>query len=111
MSFVGETASVAVERQGDRLLYEGEPLEAEVSGTLQGPGFLYLRPHDIEVSEPGAGKLPGVVANIRRTATGRRAYIGLGADTVIEAELASSVDVPVGRQVGLRILRGQVFER
>jgi sulfate transport system ATP-binding protein len=110
MSFVGDTSSIPVECDGSRLLHEGQPFKASVEGVCSGHGRLYVRPGDIEIGVPEAGRLLGTLINIQRTAAGRRAQIALGGGaTVVEAEVDLTGKLTVGERVGLCVLRGRVF--
>ena len=110
MSFVGDTTSIPVEFDGDHLLYEGQAFDVSLTGSYRGSGRLYLRPGDVEIVDAGAGALPGVIVNIRRTTAGHRAHIKLGVqDVMIEVAMGQSKDIRKGECVGVRILRGRVF--
>jgi sulfate transport system ATP-binding protein len=111
MSFVGGTSSIPVEVEGGRLLYAGQPVRAEISGSCGGGGRLYVRPKDVVVGAPEAGLLLGTVVNAHRTAAGRRAQIALvgGAETIIEAEVGLSQKLEPGERVGLRFVRARAF--
>lgn len=110
MSFVGETSSLLVGFDDGKLVYEGRAFDATLVGSYRGPGRLYLRPGDVEIVSLGAGCLSGVVRSIRRTAAGRRVQIVPGAaDALIEVEVNHSIEVNLGDQIGLRIIRGRLF--
>ena len=110
MSFVGDTTSIPVEFDGDRLLYEGQAFDVSLTEPYRGGGRLFLRPGDVEIVDAAAGALPGVILDIRRTTAGHRAHIKLGArDVTIEVALGQSKDIRKGERVGVRILRGRVF--
>jgi len=111
MSFVGDTSSIPVEVADGRLLYAGQPFRADVTGTCDGGGRLYVRPKDVVIGPPETGLLLGTVINAHRTATGRRAQVSLvgGAETVIEAEVGVSQKLVPGQRVGLRFVRGRAF--
>jgi sulfate transport system ATP-binding protein len=110
MSFVGDTSSIPVEFDGTQFLHEGQPFKANVEGSCQGRGRLYVRPRDIEIIQAEAGRLAGTVINVHRTAAGRRAQITIGTtDTVIEGEVEIAKTLRAGDRVGILILKGRVF--
>ncbi|MBS0221524.1 MAG: hypothetical protein JSR91_12360 [Proteobacteria bacterium] len=80
-------------------------------GPYRGPGRFYVRPGDIEATAPDAACLSGVVLNVHRTATGRRAQVSLGlGEAPIEGELDRSAEIRADTRVGLRFRCGRVFE-
>jgi sulfate transport system ATP-binding protein len=111
MSFVGDTSSIPVEFDGQRVAYRKQSFAAEFEGQHHGPGRLYVRPRDVAIGAPQAGLLVGTVANVHRTAAGRRAQIALDdSDTVIEAEVDLRQALREGDRVGLRMLKARAFE-
>ncbi len=112
MSFLGDTSSIPVEFDGSGLLYEGQPFRAEFEGSCQRQGHLFVRPKDIEIGTPDAGRLVGIVINVRRTVAGRRAQIALGrAGTLIEAEVDLGREIVSGDRVGVSVLKGRLFSK
>ncbi len=110
MSFVGDTTSIPVEFSGDRLWYEGRPLNATFGASQQGRCRLYVRPRDVAVGDYVAGELAGTIVNIHRTAAGRRAEIALGnAKKLIEAEVDITAQLSCGQRIGLSFVKGRVF--
>jgi len=110
MSFVGDTSSIPVEYDGARLSFEGRPFEAAFVGSCGGRGRLYMRPKDVEIDTVADGRLCGQVINVHRTASGRRAQIGLGeAGAIIEAELGLDRNLHIGDRVGLRLMKARAF--
>jgi len=104
--FVLGYPDIPVECDGSRLLHEGQLFKASVEGVCYGHGRLYVRPSDIEIGVPEAGRLLGTVINIHRTAAGRRAQIALGStDAVVEAEVGLTMKLTAGDRVGLCFLR------
>jgi len=111
MSFVGDTSCIPVEFDGHRPRFQGRPFETCLLGPHRGPGLFYVRPRDVELTVPAAGSICGIVRSVHRTATGLRAQITPGiADARIEVELESSTRIKIGSEVGLRFLRGRLFE-
>ena len=111
MSFVGDTSCIPVEFDGYRLRFQGRPFDTCLLGPYRGAGLFYVRPRDVELVAPAAGSICGVVRSVRRTATGLRAQIVPGAaEARIEVELESSAKMKIGSEVGLRFLRGRLFE-
>jgi len=110
MSFVGDTTSIPVEFDGDRLWYDGHPLSETFGATHNGPCRLYVRPRDIAVDALAPGRLPGRIVNIHRTAAGRRAEIVVGnAKNLVEAEVEIAAQLTCDEQVGLSFSKGRVF--
>ncbi len=110
MSFLGDTSSIPVEFDGSRLSHEGQPFKAEFEGQCQRHGRLFVRPKDVAIGAPDAGKLVGTVTNVHRTVAGRRAQIALGrADTLIEAEVDLGRQIASGDRVGVSVLKGRLF--
>jgi sulfate/thiosulfate transport system ATP-binding protein len=110
MSFVGDTMSLPIETDGDRLLLDGKSFVADVIGSANGPTNLYLRPGDVEIVEVDFNELVGVVTHIRRAPAGRRAQVKLGIrETIVEVELGLVKEVKIGDRVGVRILKGRLF--
>jgi sulfate transport system ATP-binding protein len=111
MSFVGDTTSIPVDFDGHRPRFQGVGFDTCLLGAYRGPGRLYVRPGDIDLTAPHAASPCGVVRSIHRTATGRRAQVSLGtADTLIDVELDRSAEVKAGARVGLRFRCGRIFE-
>jgi sulfate transport system ATP-binding protein len=112
MSFVGDTTSLPVEIDGDRLLLDGKPFAVDVIGSAYGSGRLYLRPGDVKIVEVDSSELVGAVTHIHRAPARRRAQVKLGArDTIIEVELGPSKAVKIGDRVGVQILKGRLFSQ
>jgi sulfate transport system ATP-binding protein len=109
MAFVGDTTSIAVQCADGRVRFDGQILAAAIAGSANGAGRLYLRPGDIELAQPSAAELMGVVTSVRRTPAGRRVAIALGAGELVELELAPTQSVKVGDHFGVRILKGRLF--
>jgi sulfate transport system ATP-binding protein len=110
MSFVGDTSSIPIERDGGQLLHEGRAFEAKFEGTCQGRGRLYVRPKDIAITGNSPGRLTGTILNVHRTAAGQRAQIAIGAGRiVVEAEVDLGKKVVIGEPVGVQIDNGRVF--
>ena len=110
MSFVGDTSSLAIEVRDGQLTFAGQPFSAKVDGSADGAARLYLRPDDVLLTDPDRGELTGVVTQTRRTATGRRVQLKLGAQGTIESETPAAKVIRIGEQVGVRILRGHLFK-
>jgi len=110
MSFVGDTTSIPVEFDGDRLLLDGRPLHATFGATRKGRGRLYLRPRDIAIGPPRQASLVGAIINVHRTASGRRAQIVVGGqESMIEAEIDIAADIARGQHVSLIFTKGRVY--
>jgi sulfate/thiosulfate transport system ATP-binding protein len=111
MSFVGDTSSIPIEVEGGRVLYAGQPFEAEFAGFCRGRGRLYVRPKDIAIGAPEPGWLLGTLVNVHRTATGRRAQISLigGSETIVEAEVGLSQRLAPGDRIGMRFVKARAF--
>ncbi|MGP0093455.1 MAG: sulfate/molybdate ABC transporter ATP-binding protein [Xanthobacteraceae bacterium] len=109
MSFVGDTTSITVQCADGGVRFDGKTLAAEIVGSAKGAGRLYLRPGDVELAPADAAELIGIVTSVRRTSTGRRVALALGAGELVELELVPSQSAKVGDRFGVRILKGRLF--
>ena len=111
MAFVGDTTSMPVELRDGQATFAGKRLMADIIGSAEGETLLYLRPGDAVLVKPDPDDLAGTVLGVRRTATGRRVHVRLDPTTTeIEIEAAASRSIAVGEAVGVRILKGRVFD-
>ncbi|MFE1597985.1 sulfate/molybdate ABC transporter ATP-binding protein [Methylobacterium sp. ID0610] len=109
MSFVGETARIAAEVTGGRVLVDGRPTLAAEPGWPEGPVDLCLRPWHLSVAE-GPASLYGTVREWRRTARGTVAEIQLdGAEGAVEVTVTEVYRK--GDRVALSASEARVFPR
>jgi sulfate transport system ATP-binding protein len=94
-SFIGASSVLQADVRGGTVLVGGTPLGAAEAGTPDGPARLFLRPHDLDVVDVGAGAgtgaLTGTIAAIRRNNDSRLVELDVGT----RGERLE-VEVPVG---------------
>ncbi|ACL56786.1 sulfate/molybdate ABC transporter ATP-binding protein [Methylobacterium nodulans] len=109
MSFVGETARLAAEVMGGRVVVDGRPTLRAEPGWPEGPVDLCLRPWHLSVRQDPAA-LYGTVREWRRTARGTVAEIQLdGADSAVEVTVTEVYRK--GDRVALLASEARVFPR
>jgi sulfate/thiosulfate transport system ATP-binding protein len=108
--FIGESSRVPVSLSRGRVHFEGVPLPFNAEGLPDGPGTLFVRPHDVSPVEPTASTLNGIVLAQRRVGATRRLEVALGAQrTIVEADLPSLRAGENNKPVGLKLLNATVF--
>ncbi|WP_127089874.1 sulfate/molybdate ABC transporter ATP-binding protein [Aquabacter cavernae] len=106
--FMGESSRLTVEAVGGDLRLNGT-LVASASGPVpDGPGRLFVRPHDITVSMPGTPGIEGTVLGFRRHGATRLLGVDLGGGTV-EATITPTIKVPNGAPVSVRFDRARFY--
>ncbi|MBX9619379.1 MAG: sulfate/molybdate ABC transporter ATP-binding protein [Hyphomicrobiales bacterium] len=109
--FLGETNRLPVEFAGGQVFLGELPIYGMAHFNTPGPGSLYVRPHDLQVTEGGTGALSGIVLSVRRIADRRRASIAVpGMPAAIETDISSGFAPAVGERIGLRIMRALTFD-
>jgi sulfate transport system ATP-binding protein len=87
-SFIGEANTLPVKVDAGRVYLDGKPLDLPGAAMGDGPARLLFRPHDLEVVNPSAGSIPGVVSFVRRNRAGKRVEVELeGREERLEIEL------------------------
>jgi sulfate transport system ATP-binding protein len=106
--FMGESSRIEVEVKGGLAVAGPTAIAAATQPVPDGPGLLYVRPHDVAIGLPGTPGLRGAVRGFRRHGAIRRVEIAVGS-AVLEADIAPSVRVPVGEPVAVRLERARLF--
>ena len=106
--FMGESSRIEVEVKGGVALAGATAIAAATQAVPDGPGLLYVRPHDVTLGLPGTAGLKGQVRAFRRHGAIRRVEIAVGS-AVLEADIAPTVRVPIGEKVAVRLDRARLF--
>jgi sulfate transport system ATP-binding protein len=87
-SFIGEASALPVRVASGRVFLDQQQLDLPRSELGDGPAHLLFRPHDLEVVNPSAGSIPGVVSFVRRNRAGKRVEVEIeGRTDKLEIEL------------------------
>ncbi|KQT50977.1 sulfate ABC transporter ATP-binding protein [Aureimonas sp. Leaf454] len=112
-SFIGASNALPVTVADGEALYRGRPLGSGLGrGTGDGPAKLYVRPHDLELVEPGAGALTGAVSLSRRAGGARILELALeetGERIEVDLPAETGFDPARGTTVSVRPIRGRLF--
>ena len=110
-SFIGETNRLPVTRRdGVAIIGDGlATISDEARG--QGEGEIHIRPHDVELAEPGAADaLPVTVLATRPVGRSRRITAQLaGAAEPLTFDLPVAVDAAAGQSLSIRPVRYRIF--
>jgi sulfate transport system ATP-binding protein len=71
-----------------------------------------MRPHDIELGDPGTAPLAGKVVAVRRFGQSHRVDLAVdisGETTIVEAAVANGQNPRVGEEIGIQPTRYRVF--
>ena len=75
-----------------------------------GPGLLFMRPHDVALADPAGAAVTGLAVAVRRAGPTRRLEVAVGPERkVVEIELPPGRAVALGGRVGLRIGAATLF--
>lgn len=109
-SFIGESSVLPVEVRHGKVWLEDRPLGLPAAGLRDGPGRLFLRPHDVDVVPDGRDAITGIVTTIRRHGSSRRFELELveGGER-IEVELPGS-DLTLQSRVAVLPRRWRVYQ-
>jgi sulfate transport system ATP-binding protein len=108
--FIGESSRVPVTIHAGRVVVEGQTLPFDASDLGEGNATLYLRPHDVSLTENGQGMLSGHVVGQRRAGSTRRVEVAFGRNrSVIEADVPAMRAGDIGKPIGLKIHKAMVF--
>ena len=86
----------------------GDVVAAPIETVPDGPGLLFVRPHDITVSMAGTPGADGVVRGFRRHGATRLLEVEVGGG-LVEANVTPAVRVPAGTKVSVRFDRARLF--
>ncbi|MGP0059715.1 MAG: sulfate/molybdate ABC transporter ATP-binding protein [Beijerinckiaceae bacterium] len=108
-NFIGEASSVAVELRDGRTFLGGFQIGLP-AGPRSGIGRLFVRPHDVVISDTASGAIEGKVVAVRRTGATRRAEIFLPAvQETIEIDAPAAITFELGDTIPVRFMRGTIF--
>ncbi len=113
--FIGHANRFEGEVAGGRLRVGGVAVEGGPAGLSDGPVLVYVRPHHVEVTRPGApGSLPGrIVQRLPGGAVHRLEVMSPLALQPVEIELAAAArsanGLTAGTAIGLRLREIRVF--
>jgi sulfate/thiosulfate transport system ATP-binding protein len=108
-NFIGEASSVAVELRDGRAFLGNQQIGVP-AGARSGLGRLFVRPHDVVISESASGAIEGKVIAVRRTGGTRRAEILLSAvQETIEIDAPAAIRFELGDTIPVRFIRGTIF--
>ncbi|WP_274630219.1 sulfate/molybdate ABC transporter ATP-binding protein [Arvimicrobium flavum] len=86
--FIGDSSSLPVRVEHDEIWLADRALGIGAKGAPDGPATLYMRPHDVELTEGCGGCIAGTVAGSRRVAGTRRVELEVGGERQrVEIEL------------------------
>ncbi|RWX77277.1 sulfate/molybdate ABC transporter ATP-binding protein [Neorhizobium lilium] len=109
-SFIGESTQLPVELKSGTVLFQGEPLGITEAG--EGPGQMFFRPEDVELSQ-AYDALSGKVTACRRLAGTRIAEIDIAnhghAPYHVEIEVPLHAPVELGSDIRFRPTRWKIF--
>ncbi|TCT00523.1 sulfate/molybdate ABC transporter ATP-binding protein [Aquabacter spiritensis] len=108
--FMGESSRLEVEVADGLVRVGGQTIAAAADPTPDGPGSLFVRPHDITVSMPGVPGADAVVLGFRRHGSTRLLEVEVGGGR-LEASIAPTVRVPNGAKVSVRLDRARLYPR
>jgi sulfate transport system ATP-binding protein len=109
-SFIGESSVLPVRIDQGKVWLDGKPLDLQPGDAPNGPAYLFLRPHDIDVVDKEAGAISGEVTVLRRHAGLRRADLEVGTGrSRIEIELPAEYSVNPTRTVAFKPRRYRLY--
>src|SRR3954452_19798798 len=79
MSFVGETSHLPVSVAGGEVFFEDRKLSIRADDVSDGPGDLFVRPWDLQLTVGKHTDLVGMIRAMRRVGAAHRAEVSLGA--------------------------------
>lgn len=111
--FIGESNKLAVDVSGAAVFLNGQKLSVQAPGIADGSAILYVRPHHLLISEPGAHSIPAVVTGVRRSGARYRIDATLISKDKqqVEIECRTTVQVDPGAHIYLLPEYGRVFAR
>nr|WP_144764719.1 sulfate/molybdate ABC transporter ATP-binding protein [Methylobacterium dankookense] len=110
LKFLGDAVEVEAIAEGGQVRVEGRPVPSVVAPDgLIGPVKLYVRPWQIQLTEPAAAHLHGTVRASHRSQGRQRIEVDRGEGRPLLVEDFDGERYAAGRDVGLRIVGGYVF--
>ena len=108
--FVGESNHLAVEVQGEDVLFRGRRIAVPVRPAFEGSGELFFRPHHVALAEDGEGHLPVRVARVRRLSGDVRIEAFLdGLEEPLEIALHGNGAPEPGQQISLKLAHASLY--
>ena len=110
-SFIGESSVLPVRVQNGKVWLEDRPLDLPAGKLLDGPGQLFLRPHDIDVVSDARNGIVGTVTTVRRHGGSRRFELEIGeGGERIEVELPPEAEQSLQSRVGVLPRQWRVYQ-
>jgi sulfate/thiosulfate transport system ATP-binding protein len=109
--FIGESVALPIRAEGRTVSVGGKTIAIDPQG-VEGKARLFVRPHDIEIGQPGPNALEGKVLAVRRFGPTHRVDLEVpvdGGKATIEAAVPAGRDPVIGEKVGLIPERYRVF--
>jgi sulfate/thiosulfate transport system ATP-binding protein len=109
--FIGESVALPIRVDGRTVNVGGKTIAIDAQG-IEGKARLFVRPHDIEIGQPGPNALEGKVLAVRRFGPTHRVDLEVpvdGGKTMIEAAVPAGREPVIGEKVGLIPERYRVF--
>lgn len=106
--FMGASSRLAVEVADGLVRVGPDVIAAPVEAVANGPGLLFVRPHDLTVSMAGTPGAEGMVRGLRRHGATRLLEVEVGG-AVVEANVAPAVRALAGTRVAVRFDRARLF--
>jgi sulfate/thiosulfate transport system ATP-binding protein len=102
--FIGESSELGVTVKNGHVHFQDSPLQISVTGWADGPAKLFMRPHDLELTqESGAGTIEGQVVALRRHGGHRRVDIAVdGNEHRLEIETPADHEISLSQRVYTR---------
>jgi len=108
--FVGDSLELPVSLRDGEAWFEGKPIYPVHAGGSDVETSLFLHPHDLRLAEAGRHTLPALVAGVRRSGSGRRADLQLGASKLrVDVELPPESFAKAGDVVHVRLGHATIF--
>ncbi len=109
-AFIGASNSVQVQVKAGRVYLDNHPLELPRTNLPDGAARLYLRPHDLELSDREAGAIPGTVAAVRRNSGSRVVELEIGGRRDrLEIELPAETGRHLDGRLSVRPRKWQLY--
>jgi len=110
--FIGESVALPIIVQDGAVKLGGRSLSLGAQDVPSGNARLFMRPHDIELGDPGTAPLAGKVVAVRRFGQSHRVDLAVdisGETTIVEAAVVNGQNPRVGEEIGIQPTRYRVF--
>lgn len=109
-SFIGESSKLPVVIDRGQLYFADRPLGLASHDLADGEGYLFFRPHDVDIVEGVETAIAGIVTASRRTAGTRQVELAVGgAKERIEIEMPVDHPATARTRIAFRPKRWKVF--